>query len=58
LNSVLVADENGIRSFHNDKVFNPAEGNDPTIRNHDIVVGGVIDNWATLAVAVRVSLYV
>ena len=50
-----MADEDGIRSFHDDEILNTAKGNEATIGNGDVVAGIMLHDGAALAVAVGIG---
>ena len=50
-----MADEDGIRSFHDDEVLNTAESDEAAVGNGDVVAGVMLHDGAALAVTIGVG---
>ena len=55
MDGVFMANEDGVRGFHNDEILHTTESDEAAIGNGDVVVGVVMDRRAALAVAIGVG---
>ena len=55
MDGVFIADEDGIRRFHDDEILNTAKGNEAAIGNGDVVAGFMLHDGTALAVTIGVG---